>query len=305
MLAVTKEKNTPDFIIIGAQKAATTWLWTMLDQHPDTSLPSQKEIHYFGSHELYSKGFDWYCSHFNGLDSSKIIGEASTSYFYDRVPYWYNKSDQIEFDETLPLLPDLISQSLPDVKFIVILRDPVYRAISAYFHWMKQGKISPSLGLKKVATEQPKRRILEYGLYAKWLRVWSESVPSNRLRIIFYEEQIAKNADKTLTDIYEYLCLNPGFRPESPGKPVHRNWSWTRIAFNYYASKFPGNLGNSKIGAFLERFDILSYKAIKAQDIEFLRAVYLPEKNEIKNITGNQLTCWDYGDKMLRKLRST
>jgi hypothetical protein len=296
--------NTPDFIIIGAQKSGTTWLWDMLDQHPDTSLPSEKEIHYFGSSELYSKGFDWYLSYFNGLDPGKIIGEASTSYFYDRAPYWYNNSDQIEFDDALPLLPDLISQRLPDVKFIVILRDPVYRAISAYFHWMMQGKLSPSLGLKKVATEQPKRRILEYGLYAKWLRVWSESVTSDRLRIFFYEEHIKKNPEKTLTDIYEYLCLDPGFRPESPDKHVNRSWGWTRIAFNYYASKLSGNPGKSKIGALLDRFDIFSYKAIKAQDIEFLRSVYLPEKNELQTLTGNQLTYWDYGDKMLRKLRS-
>jgi len=40
------EKNEPTLFLIGAQKAGTTWLWKMLEQHPGTSLPSQKELHY-------------------------------------------------------------------------------------------------------------------------------------------------------------------------------------------------------------------------------------------------------------------
>jgi len=40
------ENNAPQFIIIGAQKAGTTWLWGMLDQHPGISLAVEKEIHY-------------------------------------------------------------------------------------------------------------------------------------------------------------------------------------------------------------------------------------------------------------------
>jgi len=299
----TSEKKAPDFIIIGAQKAGTTWLWKMLDQHPGTSLPPQKEIHYFGSSELYSRGDDWYFSHFNGLDSSKVIGEASTSYFYGPLPYWHNKSDQIEIDESLPIIPELISQKFPDIKFIVILRDPVHRAISAYSHWMKQGKIPPSLGLKKVAINQPKRRILEYGLYARWLSIWAKHIPPDRLRIIFFEDQIKKNWDQTLVDIYGYLGLDTGFTPELPGKSVHQSWGWTRIVFNYYANKIPGDLGNSKAGVLLDRFDVLSKNAIKEEDIEFLRSVYLPEKQKLKILTGNQLACWDYGEALLRKLR--
>ena len=73
--------------------------------------------------------------------------------------------------------------------------------------------------------------------------------------------------------------------------------------FNYYANKIPGDLGNSKAGALLDRFDVLSKNAIKEEDIEFLRSVYLPEKQKLKILTGNQLACWDYGEALLRKLR--
>lgn len=298
------KKNAPDFFIIGVQKAGTGWLWTMLNQHPRTSLPRQKEIHYFGSAELYAKGDDWYFSHFKDLDPDKVIGEASTTYFYDQVPYWYNNSNQIEFNESLPVIPELISQKFPDMKFIVILRDPVHRAISAYSHWMRKGNISPLLGLKKLATAGPKMRILEYGFYAKYLNVWMKHIPSDRLRIIIFETQIKKNYDQTLADTYEYLGLDPKFRPELPSKPVHKSWGWTRIVFNYYAGKVFKDIGYTRAGNLLDRFDVLSKYAIKAEDIEFLRSAYLPEKEEISTLINNPLTCWDYGEGMLHKLKA-
>jgi Sulfotransferase family len=298
------EKNAPDFFILGAQKAGTTWLWSMLEQHPGTSLPEEKEIHYFGSSELYAKGDDWYYSHFRQLDPNKLIGEASTSHFYDSVPYWYNKSDQIEFDKSLPTIPELMLQKFPDAKFIVVIRDPVHRAISAYSHWMKQGELSPLLGLKRVATEHPKLRILEYGYYAKYLNLWMKATPSDRFRIIIFEDQIRKNWDRTLTDTYAYLGLDPTFSPELPSKPVHRSWGWTRIVFNYYAGKIFKGIGHSRVGKLLDRFDFLANSAIKAEDIEFLQSVYLPEKEAIAKLTGNQLSCWDYGDKLLQQLQS-
>jgi len=98
----------PDFLIIGAQKAGTSWLWDMLNQHPGTALPKIKEIHYFGSSELYARGPDWYYEHFAQTDRSKVTGEASTTYFYDYVPFWYNKSRQLEIDRSLPSIPELV-----------------------------------------------------------------------------------------------------------------------------------------------------------------------------------------------------
>lgn len=275
----------------------------MLEQHPGTSLPREKEIHYFGSSELYAKGDDWYFNYFEGLDPDKVIGEASTSYFYDKVPYFYNQSNQIEYDESLPLIPELITQKFPDVKFLVVLRDPVRRAISAYSHWMKQGELSPLMGLERIATEHPKLRILEYGYYAKYLKIWMNSIPPDRLRIIIFEDQIKKNWDQTLVETYEYLGLDPAFKPEQPNKVVHRSWGWTRIVFNYYASKIFKSIGESRLGRLCDQFDLLSDKAIKAEDIEFLRSVYLPEKEDVAQLTGSPLTSWDYGEKLLQQLK--
>lgn len=105
--------NKPSFLIIGAQKCATTWLWDKLKQHPGTDLPLKKEIHFFGSSELYAKGREWYYNHFKHLDSSKVIGEASTTYLYDKVPFWYNPTNSLEHDYSLHTIPELITKELP------------------------------------------------------------------------------------------------------------------------------------------------------------------------------------------------
>lgn len=271
----------------------------MLKQHPGTSLPSQKEIHYFGSSELYAKGEDWYLSHFDGLDTSKLIGEASTTYFYDRVPYWHNASNELRHDDTLPPIPELILQKYPDASFIIVLRDPVYRAISAYLHWMTQGKLSPMLGLKNVAINHPKMRILEYGYYARYLELWQRFVDPDRLRIIFFEDQIKKNPQDLLTGLYRFLDLDPSFRPEQPQRPVHKSWSWTRIVFNHYAEKLYPGAGNTFLGHVCQRFDVLAMTAVSRSDIEFLRSVYLPEKDKLQALIGNPLSSWDYGERLL------
>jgi hypothetical protein len=57
----------PDFVIIGATKAATTWLSHNLGAHPEVFLPSQ-ELHYFS--RFYDRGKDWYGAHFGGARST-------------------------------------------------------------------------------------------------------------------------------------------------------------------------------------------------------------------------------------------
>ena len=288
----------PDFMIIGAQKAATTWLWNILDTHPDTDLPREKEIHYFGGVENYNKGKEWYYNHFKDIDKTKLTGEASTSYLYDHIPYWENQSNTIEVNHTLPTIPELITNELPNVKILVLLRDPVLRAISSYKHNMKKinkNNIEVKVGLKNIATNYPKFRILEYGYYARYLQLWKQFVPHDQILILIYEEDIVNSAMRTVSTVYEFLGLDKNFRPPIPNSVVHKSWNWTRILINYYTKPYFGNLIKSKYGKIFDEFDLLSSFAINKEDIEFLRTSYLPERAELEEIIGRKLTCWGYG----------
>lgn len=293
---VTDGVTRPDFLVIGAQRARTTWLWTMLKQHPGLSLPAKKEIHYFGSAELYARGPAWYYEHFRDLDPHKVVGEASTTYLYDWIPYWHNPSRQIEYDTSLPCIPELVTRELPTVKIVVMLRDPVQRAISAFKYWMRHTRdVSPFLGLKETAVRFPKMRILEYGFYAKYLALWKAYVPAERLRVFVVEEDVVGRPEEMMRELYGFLGVDSEFRPRQAEKVVHRSWTWTRIVFRHLTRRLSPRLAESRVGAWADQFDLLGRLAVRPADIEFLRERYLPEKAELERLLNRSLDCWTYG----------
>jgi hypothetical protein len=105
----------PNYIIVGAQRCGTTALSYYLSQHPEIYPATKKEVHYFDNH--YQSGERWYRAHFpikSKLIPKGITGEASPYYMYH------------------PFALQRIKALLPDVKIIILLRDPVNRAISNY-----------------------------------------------------------------------------------------------------------------------------------------------------------------------------
>ena len=125
----------PDYLIIGAQKSGTTTLFNYLSNHPQVSNPSKKEIHYFDLN--FEKPYSWYQSHFPG-PSSMISGEATPYYLYG-----YN-------------MPERIYRKLPNVKVIVLLRNPIDRAYS-HFQMQKARKIEPVKSFSKVIQMEEER----------------------------------------------------------------------------------------------------------------------------------------------------
>lgn len=108
--------NDPKFIIIGAQKSGTSSLHYYLRQHPQIVGSYPKEIHYFDRDIHTGKSIALYKQHFRGL-SSRIHFEATPSYIYT------------------PDTAARIHAQYPDIKLILVLRDPVKRAYSAWNHY--------------------------------------------------------------------------------------------------------------------------------------------------------------------------
>jgi len=117
----------PNFLVIGVEKGGTTWLHAQLKKHPEIFLPQSKEIHFFNKynsnlikHDYFQLGINWYADFFKQYKGQKVIGEVTPMYICD------------------PEAPLRIQQTLPNVKLIAILRDPVRRAYSHY--WMAKQK---------------------------------------------------------------------------------------------------------------------------------------------------------------------
>jgi hypothetical protein len=291
----------PDFMIIGTQHSGTTWLWNVLDQYPETSFPRKKEIHFFGSSELYHQGLQWYFNQFDGLDSDKIICDAATSNFYDRVPYWRNPGEHLEYDESLPTIPELVTRALPDVKIIVSLRDPVSRAISAYHHWIRRQsywggnrRVSPWLGLRETALRYPKVRILEYGFYSCYLREWKKYIPEEHLCVLIFEEDMVQFPKECIKKVLAFLEIESDFAPETEIKSKNPSWNWTRILLNYYTKPMMRWIDKGPVHWLVNHWDPLKKYGVTESDIEFLKATYAQEKEAIESQTGRSLDCWRY-----------
>ncbi len=109
-----KQGSLPDFMIIGAPKCGTTSLFEYLCGHPNVARPRRKEIHYFD--ERFERGLAWYRRHFPLVEKPQITGEATTAYLFAKNT------------------PARAAALVPDAKLIAVLRDPVRRVISHYWH---------------------------------------------------------------------------------------------------------------------------------------------------------------------------
>jgi len=115
----------PDFVIVGAQKAGTTSLYSYLSSHPNVLPAASKEVHFFDTCE-WDSGPDSYRSNFPAkahmwiarrLRGAEVItGEATPYYLYH------------------PLAAERLAATVPGAKIIILLRDPVERALSHYGH---------------------------------------------------------------------------------------------------------------------------------------------------------------------------
>ncbi len=286
----------PDFLIIGAQKAGTTWLWEKLSEHTGTTLPDEKEIHFFGSSELYKRGPEWYFAKFAGIDSRAVTGEASTTYLSDRPAFFYNQVNKLEYDESLPLLPEMIHTMLPKVKVVVCLRDPVRRAVSAYFHWMRQGKFPVSAGIEQTAANNPRLRLIEMGDYERHLGAWLRVFPREQILILGFETDIIKDPISGIRKLYDFVGLAADFVPRHENQIVHKSWNWTRIVANYYAGPLRRIVNSYPVAGLLDRHDFLRRFAVSGEDVKFLRRIYLPQREALRDMAGDIVDLWHYGE---------
>ena len=125
----------PSFLCLGTQKGGTTTLHNLLAQHPQVFLPACKEVHYFSLHD--QQPLNWYAEHYSAAQPGRRCGDITPYYLFH------------------PRAPLRIQQVLPQAKLIVLLRDPVERALSQVFHARRLG-FEP-LELEAALAAEPER----------------------------------------------------------------------------------------------------------------------------------------------------
>ena len=221
------QRILPSFIIIGAQRCGTTSLYDYLSNHPQILPSPVKELFYFD--DYYKRPLNWYRSFFptkkecekleEKLKLPVITGEASPSYFFN------------------PYTPKRIKETLPDVKLLLVLRNPVERAYSHYNHIKRLGReeLSFEEALKKEEERikedceklkvdenyaAPKRRDYSYvarGFYAAQLKVWLQYFSREQILVVQSEEFYEKT-EEVYGKIVSFLGLKPYTLPEFAAK---------------------------------------------------------------------------------------
>jgi hypothetical protein len=193
----------PNFLIIGAQRSATTFVHKCLEDHPNIFMPP-KEKAIFENPYYFQKDFNEFEKLFENV-SQKAIGIKRPNYL-----------GKIE-------CPQRIYQYIPNAKLIVILRNPVERAISAYFHQMKSGfiPIKPvEKGLLNVIHHKydklfPRsKEIIEFGFYHKHLLHYLHYFKKDQILVILYRD-LKTNPLKIIQHIFSFLEVDDNYIPKT------------------------------------------------------------------------------------------
>ena len=204
----------------------------------------------------------------------------------------------VKIDYNLPSIPELITKEMPHIKIIIILRDPVKRAISAYYHFIKARNYSPLEKFGDVIKKYPNRLIIEFGHYSKYLKLWKKFVNEEKMRIYILEEDIKKNPENLFKDLFHFLNIDNEYLPKNFRSAIHKKMNWASLLLNYYNKSPNGKLSNlSKRLYFqniLDKLALLILPEIKYSEIDLLRSIYICEKDELESILERKLNCWDY-----------
>jgi hypothetical protein len=245
-MAAARWRPGPDFLVIGAKRAGTTFLFRQLESHPavlplfpsSRVLPlreNSKGVHYFDT--AYGRGATWYRSHFATTARRRLVrratgeepvsGEASPYYLFH------------------PHAAARVASALPDARLVVLLRDPVERAYS-HFSEQRRNGIEP-LGFVEALDAEPSRLAGEeermeddpsyvsfahehqgyaaQSRYADALARWLSLFPRERICLLCSEELYAR-PEEQLDVVVTFLGLRPrrlpldGARNAAPRTPL-------------------------------------------------------------------------------------
>ena len=197
----------PNVFLIGVQKSATTSVYDWMAQHPDVCGPvSLKDTPFFIDDHLYNKGLEFlqgiYRREFKG---QKVILNGSAHNIY--------------FEHAL----QRISELNPEGKMILILRNPVDRAFSAYNFAVKRNLESQDL--ETAVADEPNRitdpdlkirsetTYVDHGLYYKQIQRLYAYFKPEQLKVVLYED-VRERPEETIRDLYEFIGVDPGFTPD-------------------------------------------------------------------------------------------
>ena len=286
----------PNLFLIGAMKSGTSSLHTQLAAHPEIFMSAPKEPCYFVDPEILKKEWPemwglgyWkseasYLSLFSSAGDAKILGESSTD--YSKLPLYDSVSERIwAFN--------------PDARFIYIMRDPIERTLSHYWHMAEHR--NERRPLMEAICQEPHYQDVSH--YAMQLSPYLDRFGHEQIFITTFEEY--KNSpDTVLTEIYDWLDVSPDHKPgqraerqnvtpaavtQTRGKGYINQFRYSRF-WEQLGPHVPRAIRN--IGRSLAEKKIVRKEVDQSEAINYLRPIQQAETDALIKLLGREFPQW-------------
>jgi len=255
----------PNFLIIGAQKAGTTWLYENLRRHPQVYMPAQVEMNFFSNrfHIESAEEIGRYRDAFAAAEPFKAVGEKTPAYFWtvDRAAPFCRPLRSANTD-----IPGSVLRFLgPQVRLLLTLRHPAMRAVSAYHHHRCRGRVPEGASVQDMATHFG---IADMGFYARHLKAWLRVFPRESFLVTIMEDAVLGDQERYLDDVAAFLQVS---------------------AFDSAAIVRESINGRRQAA-----------EPLSAADAGFLRILYADDMDALREMLGDDLPTWRKIDEALR-----
>tara|TARA_B100000497_G_scaffold127995_1_gene172384 strand:+ start:4449 stop:5333 length:885 start_codon:yes stop_codon:yes gene_type:complete len=289
----------PNFMCLGAAKSGTTTLYEILRQHPDIYIPAFKEPHFFDIPENYKNGIEWYKRNYFRNANKKIIADFTPSYFFEKEA------------------PKRIFKNLgKDMKFVVILRNPVDRAYSHYLHSKRDDHESENfeksleLEVSRLKKHENQSDYLSYlrhsyvhqGLYAQMIDSYLQYFSLDNFLFIHFEDELLQERELTIKRILEFLEIdssvllrtdirsNPSSKEKSKSlKKLMNKRGWWRDVIKFM---IPFVQLRQIIRNRIQRINIIEFKAQQlSQEVKlnFLEKYFRKDISDLERILNRKM----------------
>ncbi|MEZ4515539.1 MAG: sulfotransferase [Chloroflexota bacterium] len=279
----------PDFIIGGALKSGTTSLYYYLRQHPDIYMPSLKEPRYFAFDEtnpehVGNAGFfsirtlEDYAHLFDDAMPTQVRGEASPHYMLSE------------------LAPERIARTIPDVKLIFSLRNPVQRAYSGYWHEYRLGHETRTVEEALTGDDY----LVTTGCYAARLAPWYDTFDASRIKLVLFDD-IKADPVGVVSDLCRFLEVSPDFEFDTAVR--NQGGAMRNVRLGRVLEKLKTHPLRSKLNPLLPEVVRTSLVDVRSRNFEapppmsaevaaYLNDYYADDILKLEEITGRDLSAW-------------
>src|SRR5262249_16680816 len=216
-------ERLPTFLVIGAMKAGTTSLWQYLRAHPQVFMPEPKELYFFSDTERYERGVAWYRAQFAGAGAGEAvaIGEACTNY----AKHPRN-----------PGVAMRVAETLPDVRLVYLVREPLARIRSHYLHAVdRYGERRPlAVAVREDTT------YLDFTRYSMQLAQYLEHFDATRVLVVV-TESLRGEPESTMGRTVEFIGAAPSLGAGVAPVELNRGRDkWVDTALSARLRRVPG-----------------------------------------------------------------